>query len=512
MTEETAKEKINQLTAYAEARLSMEKADRNYILNTLLDMFGLTSPAKETVPFDFDDIQTEVIDKLVAFAVEKNITTEDEKLLFETKMMGVLTPAPSAINRKFEEIKAADGVEAATNWLFELSKANDYLRMCDINKNIKWSHSGTYGDIEITINLSKPEKDPKQIALAKLQPKSGYPACMLCPENLGFAGNLNHPARQTLRYVPITLTGEPWFLQFSPYQYYDRHVIAFSEEHRPMTVSSSSLKRLLEFTDVFPHYFIGSNAALPIVGGSILTHDHYQGGSKVLPMFKANARSCFSSKEFPDVKIEIVNWYNSVVRISGKSEENVHKMSSEVLSAWKGWTDESVEIISHTTEEHNAVTPIARNENGVYIMDMILRNNRTDERRPFGIFHPEERLHNIKKEGIGIIEVMGLFILPGRLKAELKEVEKFLTGEKTLSCPDLTDETKPVFKHANMIRELVSEHGDKNTKEEAEKKVTDKINNICEQILGYTAVFKNNEQGQNAFEKFMKDGLGLKKS
>lgn len=509
MTEETAKERINGLLRYAEEKLGLEDADRHYVLNALLDLFGFSAPAKTDAEFDFENFQTEIIDPLVNFAVEKGIAKEETKLLFETKMMGIVTPAPSAVNRKFTEIKTSSGVIGATDWLYELSKANDYLRMCDINKNIKWKHSGTFGDIEITINLSKPEKDPKQIALAKLQPKSGYPSCMLCPENLGYAGNLNHPARQTLRYVPITLTEEKWYLQFSPYQYYEKHVIAFSDEHRPMKVSDKSLKRLLEFTDIFPHYFIGSNAALPIVGGSILTHDHYQGGSKVLPMFRVGARKQYKSASCPGVDFEIVNWYNSVVRVSGKDENAVHKAAAHVLSAWHEWSDESVEILAYTTEEHNAITPIARNENGTYILDMILRNNRTDERRPYGIFHPEERLHNIKKEGIGIIEVMGLFILPGRLKSELKEVEKFLTGALKTNDPSLSDETSPVYKHRNMIAELVEAYGCENSEEEAEKKVTAKINGICEEILEYTAVFKNNEKGQNAFGKFMTEGLGL---
>lgn len=509
MTTERAQIAVNQLLKHAESKLSLKAEDRIYILNALLDLLSLPSPAAETP--EYSDVQTEVIDVLVDYAIEKGITTPEERILFETKMMGLVTPMPSAVTAEFEKIKEESGVEAATDWLYELSKSNDYLRMCDINKNIKWRHNGKFGDIEVTINLSKPEKDPKQIALALKQPKSGYPACMLCPSNLGYAGNLNHPARQTLRFVPVTLTNESWHLQFSPYQYYTKHIIVFSDEHRPMTVCEASLKRLLEFTDKYPHYFLGSNAALPIVGGSILTHDHYQGGGKVLPMFDVGTRAKYSSKEFPEVKIEIVNWYNSVVRVSGRSEEKVHAAATKVLSAWKGWSDESVEIIAKTTAEHNAITPIARKENGVYIMDMILRNNRTDERRPYGIFHPEERLHNIKKEGIGIIEVMGLFILPGRLKKELEEVEEFLTGERKADDKSLSDENSSVYKHRGMISELLSEHGSSLSKEEAAKAVTMKVNGICEQILEYTAVFKNNEKGQKAFDRFMTEGLGLER-
>lgn len=507
MPTERAKTAVNQLIDHAKKKLLLKEADEIYVLNALLDLLKLPVPATETP--EYSNVQTEVIDVLVDYAIETGITTPEERILFETKMLGLITPMPSEINAKFDEIKKNDGIEAATDWLYDLSQANDYLRMCDINKNIKWKHSGKFGNIEITINLSKPEKDPKQIALALKQPKSGYPACMLCPSNLGYSGNMNHPARQTLRFVPITLTGEKWNLQFSPYQYYEKHVIAFSDEHRPMTVCDASLKRLLEFTDEFPHYFIGSNAALPIVGGSILTHDHYQGGGKVLPMFEVGTRSDYISEEFPDVKIQTVDWYNSVVRVSGTNEDEVHKAASKVLATWKEWSDESVEILARTTAEHNAITPIARKENGVYIMDMILRNNRTDEKRPFGIFHPEERLHNIKKEGIGIIEVMGLFILPGRLKKELGQVEKFLTGERNLS--ELTNEESPLFKHRNMITELVEDFGTALSKEKAAEAVTAKVNDICEQILEYTAVFKNDEKGQLAFDRFMTEGLGLKR-
>lgn len=516
MTEDSAKIKLNKLMYYAKKNLWMEKADKYYVLNSLLDLFGFDAPAPdnsdENHDFNIDDVQSEIIDPLVDYAIQKKLTTKEERILFETKMMGLITPAPSAVNRKFDEIEKKEGKEAATDALFKLSKANNYLRMCDINKNIKWRHHGSLGDIEITINLSKPEKDPKEIALAKSLPQSGYPACMLCASNLGFAGNLNHPARQTLRYIPITLTNEQWYMQFSPYQYYREHLIAFSEQHRPMAVTADSLKRLIEFTDIFPHYFIGSNAALPIVGGSILTHDHYQGGSKVLPMFKAESRRQYKSENFKDLKIEIANWYNSVIRISGQNANSVHKFSSLVLEKWRDWTDESVEIIAKTTEEHNAITPIARNENGRYIFDMILRNNRTDEKRPYGIFHPEERLHNIKKEGIGIIEVMGLFILPGRLKNELHEAEKFLIGEKEINDKALTDPKSNIYKHRNMILELIEAHGRKNTKEDAKKFIIDKINHICEEILEYTAVFKNTEKGQNAFDRFMTEGLNLSKA
>lgn len=497
--------KISQLVAYAKDKLELRKEDEYFVLNSLLDLFGLQAAGEMTSTYG--DFQTDIVDPLVQHAVDTKITDESNWLAFETRLLGLVTPMPSAIVDKFNNIKATDGIEKATTWLYELGIANNYIRMPDIKKNIKWEHKGKLGQIDITINLSKPEKDPKQIALAKLQPKSGYPACMLCPTNVGYAGNLNHPARQTLRVVPTTLTGEPWNIQFSPYQYYFQHVIAFSEEHRPMKVSSEAFARLMDFVTAFPHYFIGSNAALPIVGGSILTHDHYQGGAKVLPMFKVGSRKVYKSADMQDVKISIVDWYNSVVRIEGKNRDQVYKMACKVLKVWENWTDESVGVIAHTTEPHNAITPISRLENGTYTFDLILRNNRTDDEHPFGIFHPEVALHNIKKEGIGIIEVMGLFILPGRLKNELEMVKEYLMN-KTMG-EELQDSENPLFKHANMIKELVEKNGNGHNKTDADKIVTDYINNACERILECTGVFKNDENGQKAFDKFMTQGLGL---
>ncbi len=341
-------------------------------------------------------------------------------------------------------------------------------------------------------------------------PKTGYPACLLCPDNVGYAGNLNHPARQTLRIIPIKLGGENWSIQYSPYQYYHEHIIALSNEHRPMAVNSETLYRLMDFVDLFPHYFIGSNAALPIVGGSILTHDHYQGGSKVLPMFAVGTRKNYVSEKYKDVSVSIANWYNSVVRVSGKSKFQVHEVASDVLNCWATWTDESVNVICKTSEQHNAVTPIARKEGETYIIDMILRNNRTDEAHPYGIFHPEERLHNIKKEGIGIIEVMGLFILPGRLKTELEVIKDYLTGNKNIDFKELSDSENPMFKHAQTIIQLVNDHGSNRDRVYADRVVTNYVNDACEQILECTAVFKNDEKGQEAFIKFIEQGLGYK--
>lgn len=508
MDQDTLKLKLRQLVDYAKDNLSLRAEDEAFVTNSLLSTFSLGAPAQQSAPYG--DFQSDIVDPIVEYAVQNGMAKDEERLLFETKLLGIVTPAPSSVVDKFDTIAANKGVKAATDWLFELSVNNNYIRKVDIQKNIKWEHVGKFGKIGITINLSKPEKDPKQIALAKLMPKTGYPSCLLCPENVGYAGNLNHPARQTLRIIPIKLGGEDWSIQYSPYQYYNEHIIALSNEHRPMLVNSDTLYRLLDFVDTFPHYFIGSNAALPIVGGSILTHDHYQGGSKVLPMFEAGIRKNYVGNKYKNVSISIADWYNSVVRVSGKNKFDVHEVASDILNCWANWTDESVNVICNTGEQHNAVTPIARKEGGDYIIDMILRNNRTDEAHPYGIFHPEEKLHNIKKEGIGIIEVMGLFILPGRLKAELEVIKDYICGNKNIDFKELNDTENPMYKHAQTIIQLVNDHGDNRDRAYADRVVTDYVNNACEQILECTAVFKNDEKGQTAFEKFIEQGMGFK--
>ncbi len=508
MDQDTLKLKLRQLVDYAKDNLSLRAEDEAFVTNSLLSTFSLGAPAQQSAPYG--DFQSDIVDPIVEYAVQNGMAKDEERLLFETKLLGIVTPAPSSVVDKFDTIAANKGVKAATDWLFELSVNNNYIRKVDIQKNIKWEHVGKFGKIGITINLSKPEKDPKQIALAKLMPKTGYPSCLLCPENVGYAGNLNHPARQTLRIIPIKLGGEDWSIQYSPYQYYNEHIIALSNEHRPMLVNSDTLYRLLDFVDTFPHYFIGSNAALPIVGGSILTHDHYQGGSKVLPMFEAGIRKNYVGNKYKNVSISIADWYNSVVRVSGKNKFEVHEVASDILNCWANWTDESVNVICNTGEQHNAVTPIARKECDDYIIDMILRNNRTDEAHPYGIFHPEEKLHNIKKEGIGIIEVMGLFILPGRLKAELEVIKDYICGNKNIDFKELNDTENPMYKHAQTIIQLVNDHGDNRDRAYADRVVTDYVNNACEQILECTAVFKNDEKGQTAFEKFIEQGMGFK--
>lgn len=497
---------IESLIDYAHRNLSLSKYDLHYVRNLLLANFKLKQPSSDTL-VQTDDIQP-IVDNLVNYAIEQGLTSKEDALLYETKIFGIVTPMPSQIINTFNTIAIEKGVESATDWLFEISKANNYVRMQDIKKNIMWEYNGSHGGLVVTINLSKPEKDPKQIAAA-LKAKTGYPACMLCPSNVGFEGNAAHPARQTLRTIPVTLTNEAWHIQFSPYQYYAKHLIAFCDEHRPMKVNSDCLHRLLDFVEQYPHYFLGSNAALPIVGGSILTHDHYQGGGKGLPMFNAGIRKTYVSP-IKNATISIVDWYNSVVRVTSKDKMTALEASSYVLDKWNNYSDKSVNILCKTDAQHNAITPIARYENGEFIVDMILRNNRTDETHPFGIYHPTEDLHNIKKEGIGIIEVMGTFILPGRLDKELSEISLYLQGKKPYDYNELSKDTNPLKNHKDMIKMLVEKVGTNCSCEEADKTIRDYINSACEQILECTAVFKNTEIGQNAFDKFMTEGLQCK--
>ena len=497
---------IEQLIEYAVKNLALSTHDTHYVRNALIDHFNITSVASEEIPA-VDDIQT-VIDTLVSYGIANGLSKTDDVILYETKLFGMITPPPSSIINHFNFINATDGIENATNWYFDLSKANNYVRMADVNKNIMWDHSGTRGNLVVTINLSKPEKDPAQIAAA-LKAKTGYPACMLCTSNVGFAGNAGHPARQTLRIIPTTINNEEWSIQYSPYQYYEKHLIALCNDHRPMKVDENCMKRLIDFVSQFPHFFLGSNAALPIVGGSILTHDHYQGGGKGLPMFTAGIKKTYKSP-IKGTQISVVDWYNSVVRITSKCKEKAVAAASYVLDKWATYSDESVGIICKTDAQHNAITPIARYENGIFIMDMILRNNATDDVHPFGIYHPTEDLHNIKKEGIGIIEVMGTFILPGRLDKELAEISKFIDGTDVFNYDEISDSSHPLTNHKDMIRSIIATVGTANTNEQAVSAIRNYINTTCEQILECTAVFKNTDIGSQAFEKFIIEGLGCK--
>lgn len=505
-SEETAKLNVKRLVDYAVRKLYLQDYDAVYVQNILLDALKLTEPFEgEIGNYDF----YEVMDALSDYAVKKGIIEEPEKQLFETKLIGFCMPSPSKTIEMFDDIARYSGTKEATEMLFKLGEDSAYLRRPDLDKNIIWENDGARGKIVVTINLAKPEKTPEQVRLAKLA-KGGYPKCMLCLENLGFAGNAAKHARQTIRIIPFELDGEKWFMQYSPYQYFAEHLIAVCEEHRSMCVTDATFRRMLDFLDMFPHYFIGSNAALPIVGGSILAHDHYQGGKKVLPVLERPNRRTFKIRDLADVDVAVVDWYNSIVRISSKNRAQALEAVNRFYSAWDSWDEPSQNIFSHTEQDgekvqHNAITPIASmNKDGEYEFNLILRNNRTDEAHPFGIFHPAVELHNIKQESIGIIEVMGVFILPGRLAKEMSDMRDILTGKTPLDFEAIAKDEHPLHKHLGMITQLVVDYGTGISEKKAGEAITDYINNACEKILDTTAVFKNTEKGHAAFDRFIR--------
>ena len=498
---------VQELVLYARKNLYLLPEDEIYTVNLLLHRLDIPYPTENEIT-EVRDV-TSIMDDILAYAIEKGLTTEKDKTLFETELLGMVSPLPSVTRKMFyNDMKVSS--KQATDKFFKFCKDVNYIRTKDIAKNIIWNTTGKKGDIQITINLSKPEKDPKDILRAKMDKSKKYPKCMLCKENEGFSGTYNLPARQTLRIIPLTLNNEAWNLQYSPYRYFDEHCIAFSDEHRPMKVSINTFRAMLDFVETFPHYFIGSNAALPIVGGSILSHDHYQGGAKVLPMFKRDNKLTFSSSKYPDVTVGIVDWYNSVIRITSANRQQLEQVAELVLNFWNDYTDNEVGIIANDGEQHNAITPIATYENGKYTLNFILRNNRCDSEHPFGIFHPAENLHNIKKEGIGIIEVMGLFILPGRLLNEMNLVKDYLTGNSNVVLQEL-DENDSLYKHIGMIKSLESTlNGNKDEKIVADA-IMNYINEACKTILFTTGVFKQDEKGTKHFELLL-NNMGFTKN
>lgn len=503
--DDKAKYNIACLLDYATKKLYLQDYDVIYCQNELLDALKLTEPYEGDIKdYEFYTVMNELSD----YAVEKKIIDANSKLLFETKLIGYVMPAPSKIVEMFNEIAAYKSPKDACNMLYKLEEDCAYIRRPDIDKNIVWEDNCERGKILISINLAKPEKTPEQVRLAK-EAKTGYPKCLLCNEVMGFSGNAAYPARQTIRTIPFELDGEDWFMQYSPYSYFDQHIIVINKEHRPMQITEGTFRRIIDFLDMFPHYFIGSNASLPIVGGSILAHDHYQGGSKCLPLFTRKSRKYYMDSEFPEVNISILDWYNSVVRIESKNRNQLIKAVSKFYDAWEVYSDKTHNILCKTKEgkeyvQHNAITPVcAINDDGEYQFNLILRNNRCDDAHPFGIFHPAQELHHIKQESIGIIEVSGLFILPGRLASEATQIKDILTGKQPLNFKSLADENNPLNKHFGMIAQLCNDYGTNVDDATACNAITNYINNVCEQILDTTAVFKNDDKGQKAFDKFI---------
>lgn len=491
---------IENLLQYAQSHLLLDDLDVIYTRNRLMQELRLEDYVQYETDVDAIDEMTcpdDVLTPIVDYAVEKGIIGDESREEFGDRIMDIVSLKPSEVVDMFDSLHSTSAAKAF-DWLYDYSVKNDYVKQTKIAKNKHWEAKSTRGKLEITINLSKPEKNNKDTAKLLKTKSATYPPCMICKENEGYAGHGVY--RQNLRTVPLTLDGEDWFWQFSPYAYFNQHGIAINGEHTPMKVNPSTVRKLLDFVDYNPGYFIGCNAALPIVGGSILTHDHFQGGLKQLPMHKAPNLKKYKSAEYPYVDTYIVDWYNSVIRLESDSKKTIAEFAGKIIEQWKAYSDESVGVIAREGDEaHNAVTPVARKIGDKYIVELILRNNRTSDEYPDGIFHVHPEYQNIKAESIGLIEAMGLFILPGRLDRQLAEVEKYLTREVKYSRAALADDMKI---HADMIERLMKEYP-KNTAKEAELNVKDEVNRVCECILDNTAVFKKDEAGVAAFDRFM---------
>ena len=486
---------IDSLVSYAMNCGLAEPEDHMILTNRLLELVG----KDEYVPSDepqSEDLE-EILAGLLDYACEKglcddNITARD---LFDTKLMGALTPMPREVIKTFRE-KYAQSPETATDWYYKLSCDTDYIRRYRIKKDMRWKYDSDYGQIDITINLSKPEKDPKAIAAAKNAPQSAYPKCLLCVENEGYAGRMNHPARQNHRVIPIKMAGGDWCLQYSPYVYYNEHCIVFNSQHIPMKIDKSAFEKLLDFVTVFPHYFVGSNADLPIVGGSILSHEHFQGGHYTFAMETAPVEKEVVFKGFEDIKAGIVKWPMSVLRLRGKDPKEMANLADKILMAWRGYSDASVGVIAFSDgEPHNTITPIARRRGKDYELDLVLRCNITTEEHPLGVFHPHADKHHIKKENIGLIEVMGLAVLPSRLKKELADLAEAIVAGKDIAA----DET--LSKHAAWVEEMKKQHTF--MAENAHGIILQETGKVFAAVLEDAGVYKNTLEGREAFLRFV---------
>lgn len=474
--------------------------------NALFDLLKLEAPYEAEVEDSGDETPVNILANICEYAYEAGIlenNTITQLDLFSARVMGLLMPRQSEVNRDFYDKMNNGNIKQATDDFYELCKSSNYIMTERIAKNQMWFTDTEYGKLEITINLSKPEKDPKEIAKAKLVKQSSYPKCLLCVENIGYAGTLNHPARQNLRAIPLTLANEQWFFQYSPYLYYNEHCIVFKGQHDPMKLTQKSLERLTDFVDLFPHYFLGSNADLPIVGGSILTHDHYQGGRHEFPMEVAEVEKKFANHQFKDIEIGIVKWPMSVIRLRSNDKKKLVDTAMYIYNSWKEYSDSENNIEAFTDETpHNTVTPIARRKNGAYEMDLVLRNNRTTEEYPDGIFHPHANLHHIKKENIGLIEVMGLAVLPGRLDKELKKIAEVLSGEVHYDRSAL-EKDSDLSKHLEWIDRMINERKEKLTMKEAEELLRKEVGIIFSKVLEDAGVFKRDTEGKAGFERFL---------
>ena len=487
---------INELMEYGIESHLVDTADKVYVTNSLLELFGLMEFTEETV--ETKRALCEILEDMMAYAFENGIMVEDTitaKDLFDTKIMGLLTPAPSIVRKNFMELQKTSS-KMATDYYYQFSQRTNYIRTDRIAKDEKWITETEYGPIDITINLSKPEKDPRDIAKAGQAKKSGYPSCLLCMENEGYAGHFSHPARQNHRIIPIQLDGEDYFLQYSPYVYYNEHCIIFNKQHTPMKIDGAVFKKILDFVKQFPHYTVGSNADLPIVGGSILSHDHFQGGEYEFAMAKAPYETEISLKKFPDVHAGTVKWPMSVIRLQGHNTESLVGAADCILSCWREYTDEKAFIFSETQGvSHNTITPIARKRENLFELDLVLRNNITTEEFPLGVYHPHPEYHHIKKENIGLIEVMGLAVLPARLQMEMTELERRILQNEDLRESDLTKI------HADWAEKWLPNY--EITEENLHAIVQKEIGFVFAKVLGCAGVYKRTPEGQAAFKKFL---------
>ena len=471
--------------------------DRVWAVNALLAALGLDGYAPDGSTAANGEALSAILARILDDAVrrgviEDSITARD---LLDTKLMGVLTPRPSQVIARFDTLYKTSP-RAATDWYYQFSGDTNYIRRDRIARDMRWTAETEYGEMEISINLSKPEKDPKAIAAAGRAKSSGYPKCQLCREAEGYAGRIDYPARENHRLIPLTLGGEDWFLQYSPYVYYNEHCIVLCAQHRPMKIDTAAFERLMDFITLFPHYFVGSNADLPIVGGSILSHDHFQGGNFSFPMARAGIEERFSVPGYEDVDCGVVAWPMSVIRLTSPDRARVTALAGHILSCWRGYTDADAFIFAETGgEAHNTITPIARMSGGQYQLDLVLRNNITTEEYPLGVFHPHPELHHIKKENIGLIEVMGLAVLPRRLKAELAALEKCLVSGGDLCAGEET------AKHAEWARELMRRYDF--TAENAAGILRHEVGQVFKTVLEHAGVFKRDERGRAAFRRFI---------
>ena len=492
-------ESIAKLVKYGENAGLVSGLDKIYATNRLLEVMQISDYEEpEQIP-ETPDLE-ETLNELLDDAAKRGLLEHNSVVyrdLFDTKLMDCLMPRPGEVVKKFEELYAKSPQEA-TDYFYKLSQDSNYIRRYRIAKDIRWSVPSAYGDIDISINLSKPEKDPKAIAAAKLAKQSGYPKCLLCKENMGYAGRVNHPARQNHRIIPLTINQTEWGFQYSPYVYYNEHCIVFNGVHTPMKIERATFVKLFDFVKLFPHYFLGSNADLPIVGGSILSHDHFQGGHYTFAMAKAPIEQKFEMEGFEDVEAGIVKWPMSVLRTRSKNPDRLIDLGEKVLRAWRSYTDEDAFIYAETDgEPHNTITPIARKNGDFYELDLVLRNNITTDEYPLGVYHPHAKLHHIKKENIGLIEVMGLAVLPSRLKQELADLaEAILSGGDIRSNPELE-------KHADWVDEFLPKY-EHITSENINEILQKEVGLVFEQVLEDAGVYKCTPEGREAFARFLR--------